>query len=145
MTSTKEVKHSDRASAVRKTVKHSHEQKGVLKVKLSCGAEIEKDKFGVSVTKILDGQYHTGFGSRMRIRSFSVEAREGRVRKATLSFSFEGYLAYMQSISIEDFRAISTELNPEKVDDVINLLGTSKEEVIATDTDQVPMAGTNNA
>jgi hypothetical protein len=145
MTSTREVKHSANTAALRKTVKHSHEQKGVLKVKLSCGAEIEKDQFGVSLTKFLDGQYHTGFGTIMRIRSFSVDGRKGQVRKATLSFRFEGYLAYMQSISIADFRAIFHAFKPENVDDELNLLGTSEEEVIATSTDQVPMAGTNNA
>lgn len=145
MSATVRVKHRGRGIAVRESANHSHTQ-GVLRVKLSCGSEIEKDAYGYSLTLMQNARYHTAFGIRLRIRSFCVDSSssDDKIQKATLSLRGEG-LNYMQAISIADFHALFHAFNPELIADELNLLSTSEEEVIATDTDQVPAAGTNNA
>lgn len=145
MPSLTEVKHTPANSAVREKSKNSHAGKGQLRVRLSCNAIVDKDNNGYSITCMDSGRYQMAYGSSLRIRNFKVSLPDEDVMKASLFLSIDGCVSFVQSISLNDFTAIFHAFNPEKVDDELNLLGTSEEEVIATSTDQVPMAGTNNA
>lgn len=145
MPSLTEVKHSSAHSAVREKSKNSHADKGQLRVRLSCNSIVDKDSNGYSITYMDSGRYYMAYGFSLRIRSFNVSLPDGDVKKASLFLSFDGCCSFVQSISLNDFTALFHAFNPEKVNDELNLLGTSEEEVIATNTDQVPVAGTNNA
>lgn len=145
MPSLTEVKHTPANLALREKSKNSHADKGQLRVRLSCNAIVDKDNNGYSITCMGAGRYQLAYGSSLRIRNFKVSLPDGDVMKASMFFMLDGCIAFVQSISLNDFTALFHAFNPEKVDDELNLLGTSEEEVIATSTDQVPMAGTNNA
>jgi len=145
MSSLVEVKHSAPESAVRKKVNNSHALKGVLRVKLSLNTEIEKDKNGYSLTNMEANCYHMAYGSTLKIRSFKVVYKDKVIKKASMFLMLGDCISYVQSISLDDFRGLFHAFKPEVVNDELNLLSTSEEEVIATGTDQVPMAGTNNA
>lgn len=140
-----EVKHSAEDCAVRKKSKSSHPVNGVLRVKMSLNGVMEKDNNGYSLTYNESGRFHSAFGFTLKIRSFKIALPSGDVHKATMQLWLNGCVSYSQSISIDDFRALFHAFKPEQVNDELNLLSTSEEEVIATSTDQVPVAGTNNA
>lgn len=145
MPSLTEVKHSSAHSAVREKSKNSHADKGQLRVRLSCNSIVDKDSNGYSITYMQSGRYQMAYGTSLRIRNFKVSLPDEDVMKASMFLSFGGSVSFVQSISLNDFTALFHAFNPEKVNDELNLLGTSEEEVIATNTDQVPVAGTNNA
>jgi len=145
MPSLTEVKHTAANSAVREKSKNSHADKGQLRVRLSCNSIVDKDNHGYSVTYMQSGRYQMAYGSSLRIRNFKVSLPDEEVVKASLFLSINGCVSFVQSISPNDFTALFHTFNPEKVDDELNLLSTSEDEVIATSTDQVPAAGTNNA
>lgn len=145
MPSLTEVKHSSAHSAVREKSKNSHADKGQLRIRLSCNSIVDKDNNGYSITYMQSGRYQMAYGTSLRIRNFKVSLPDEDVMKASMFLSFGGSVSFVQSISLNDFTALFHAFNPEKVNDELNLLGTSEEEVIATNTDQVPVAGTNNA
>ena len=112
MPSLTEVKHSSAHSAVREKSKNSHADKGQLRVRLSCNAIVDKDNNGYSITCMESGRYQMAYGSSLRIRNFKVSLPDGDVMKASMFFMFDGCIAFVQSISLNDFTALFHAFNP---------------------------------
>lgn len=151
MSSIKEVKHTAHNCAVREKSKDSHERKGALKIKLAHNCELVQENYGFDYLDLSNGRLVFAHGKKIRIRSFSRErfhVGKGYIEEETASltlFNDSATSHFTTDISINDFRALFHAFNPDEVNDELNVLSKSEEEVIATDTDQVPMAGTNNA